>query len=194
MTLTLALLLGGYLGLLLLGLRLRGRSLEGPWAVLLRSFLPSWQFFDRLGNRPLLQVRLCGGGPAQHREACSRGYTTWAPRARCRLLGILHSPFTLGQLYQQTLVEQLAGELRRHDLSPEELARGSAYRSVLALSAALADAEQPGWTALEFRILLINPRVDASLPHDDLSENDERLILLSPTIESAALLPPLRCA
>lgn len=107
---------------------------------------------------------------------------------------ILHSPFTLGQLYQQTLVEQLAGELRRHDLSPEELARGSAYRSVLALSAALADAEQPGWTALEFRILLINPRVDASLPHDDLSENDERLILLSPTIESAALLPPLRCA
>jgi hypothetical protein len=110
------------------------------------------------------------------------------------LLGILHSPFTLGQLYQQTLVEQLAGELLRNDLSPEELGRGSAYRSVLALSTALADAEQPAWTALQFRILLINPLVDGSHPHEDLSADDERLILLSPTIEPAARLQPLRCA
>lgn len=176
-TSTAALLLGGYLVLLVLSLRFRGRSLHGPWSVLLRSFLPSWHFYDRLGHRPILQLQAL---PARVKAPA---WASWVPRAEFGFFGLLHNPQTLEQLYQQTLVEQLASELARDPLIPDQLVQGAAYRAVVSLSDMLAEVQDPQSTAFQFRILLIDPRVEKAWPADELSADDERLILLSPPME-----------
>ena len=200
MTVTDALLLAGYLCLLLLSLRWRGRSLHGPWAVLLRSFLPSWHFFDQPGHRPLLQIQIAGpcaacdleaeGNTAQRTasadghapESAWQSWRSWTAKSRPSFGRVFHNPFTLAQLYQQTLVEQLTRELARDDLGSAQLVHSAAYRSVLALSASLAEDERPDWQAFRFRILLLDPLAGQTPPVTALSVDDERLILLSPPI------------
>ena len=49
-----------YVAFLGLTLFFRGRALQGPWWFLLRSVLPNWRFYHRVGALPVMLVRACG--------------------------------------------------------------------------------------------------------------------------------------
>jgi len=178
-----------YVLLLFTAMRWRSKGPGGPWTMLLRGFVPSWHFYDRLGHRPLLQVR---------HQLDDQKWSTWQSfyaLASRRWLGLLHQPQVCAQLFQQSLIDQLAIELGDHRLSPEALIRGGAYLSVSGFARSLAHALSPDAVRMQFRLLLVDPLFDRSHPStwcsEPISEDDERLILLSEPLSIGETQPGL---
>lgn len=98
-----------YFAWLVVALRKRQRTVQGPWLFLLRAFFPNWQFFHGLGPAPRLWVR------GQDRDA---QWTSWQPvypRLPRRAWHLLHNPSVNLALSHQNLVEHLATDI--HDLA-----------------------------------------------------------------------------
>ena len=166
-----------YVLLLWTAMRWRKRGPVGAWSRLLRGFLPNWQFFDRLGHRPILQVR---------QQSSHHGWSAWRsfrPKANRTWFGLFHQPQVCAQLFKQSLIDQLAIELGDQRLSHEAIFSGSAYVSICEFARALALSESPDATRVQFRLLLIDPLLDtfdpAQMMIEPMNHEDERLILLS---------------
>jgi hypothetical protein len=173
-----------YLLALWLAMRWRNHAIKSPWLRLLRGFFPSWHFFDRLGHQPVLQTRAIIPGES---------WTLWQrfhPSAKRSLRGAFFQPQVCSQLYQQSLIEQLAVELTESTQSDSNLLGSSVYLSVQALATSLVSKQWPGASRMQFRLLLIDPLRTEDDPPDqlglDLEPDDERLMLLS---ESLSLCP-----
>jgi hypothetical protein len=104
-----ALLILVYFAWLVVALRKRQRTLQGPWLFLLRAFFPNWQFFHGLGPAPRLWVR--SQNTADH-------WSKWQlvdPRLPRQAWHLLHNPSVNLALSHQNLVEHLATDV--HDLA-----------------------------------------------------------------------------
>ena len=170
-------------------MRWRGKSAHSPWLRLLRGFFPSWHFFDRLGHKPILQTR------AKLDEANWSAWQSFHPQAKRSWRGLFFQPDVCAQLYQQSLVDQLAVELADPTTHEARLLEGSVYLSVQALAQYLAIQQWPLATAMQFRLLLIDPLTQGDHPLKtcafELDDDDERLVLRSESIacpEAAASL------
>lgn len=170
-----------YVLVLWLAMRWRNNAVKSPWLRLLRGFFPSWHFFDRLGHRPILQMRaLLPGG----------NWTLWQsflPQAKRTWRAAFYQPLVCSELYQQSLVEQLAVELTEPTPSDSSLLDSSVYLCVQALAKSLVSKQWPTASRMQFRLLLIDPLRTERDPPDqislDLDLEDERLILLSESLD-----------
>ena len=163
-----------YAGFLALTLVFRGRVLQGRWWFLLRSFLPNWRFYHRVGAAPVMVVR--AGYPDGR-------WTDWhgsVPRAQRSLGQLFHNPANNRLLLDQSLIEHLYADLR--DLSdPDALTRLVSYRLTCELARARALSDAPSATQLQFEIRLIPPYGTASA---------DTAVLTSPVLATAARETP----
>ena len=156
----------GYFGLLIGGFVLHSRPIAHPWLFLLRGFFPKWQFFHSLVLTPRLYVR--------HQRADDH-WSDWrkfTPRARRRLIHLLHNPQVNLALTEQTLVEHLANDIAA---CADGGAAGElvSYRMVERLARQKVGAES-GLCAYQFRLCLERP----GAPDDPEAD----MILLSPIL------------
>ena len=139
-----------YSAFLALTLFFRGRTLEGRWWFLLRSFLPNWRFYHRVGAAPIMVVRA---------ELPDGRWTEWqgsVPRARRSLVQLLHNPANNRLLLDQSLIEHLYADLR--ELSdPDALTRRVSYRLVCELARSRALQDTPAASRVQFEIRLTPP-------------------------------------
>jgi hypothetical protein len=94
-----------YFLFVLAGLLRRGRQISGPWWFLLRSFLPSWQFYHDVGQQPRLFFRS---------QVAGNPWSDWqifVPRARFSPLNLFHNPENNLELLHQTLIDQLSTDI-----------------------------------------------------------------------------------
>ena len=162
MSLNAALILGYFL-LLVGGFVLHGRQVVHPWLFLLRGFFPKWQFFHSLGLTPRLYVRHQTGDEWSE-------WLRFTPRAKRRLVHVIHNPQVNLALTEQNLVELLAHDLNACEDDAAAL-RLVSYRMVDRLAQLKAGA-LPSLSAYQFRICLERPGAPADLEQDT--------ILLSP--------------
>lgn len=99
------LLLGAYLGVLLLALVWRGKSVSSPWLFLLRGFFPNWRFYHVPGNQPRLYVRAMGS------DGQWSSWSMFMPRAQFRLCDLWHNPLNNLRLVEQNLVDHLNADV-----------------------------------------------------------------------------------
>lgn len=155
----------GYFVFLTGGFVLHSRTVVHPWLFLLRSFFPKWQFFHSLVLTPRLYVR---------RQTGEEWSAWWKfnPRARRRLVHLLHNPQVNLALTEQNLVELLANDVAacEDDAAAVQLV---SYRMVDRLARQKAGAVG-GLTAYQFRVCLERPGVAA--------DPDADMILLSPVL------------
>ena len=144
-----------YAAFLALTLFFRGRTLQGPWWFLLRSFLPNWRFYHRVGALPVMVVRTAG---PDGRWSDWRGEV---PRARRALTDLLHNPFNNRLLLDQSLVEHLCADLGSV-ASPEALDQRVSYRLACEIARHRARAISPEAERLQFELRLIPPYGHAS--------------------------------
>jgi hypothetical protein len=104
-----ALLILVYFAWLVVALRKRQRTVQGPWLFLLRAFFPNWQFFHGLGPAPRLWVR------AQDKADQWSNWQLVDPRLPRQAWHLLHNPSVNLALSHQNLVEHLATDV--HDLA-----------------------------------------------------------------------------
>ncbi len=163
-----------YAAFLALTLFFRGRVLQGRWWFLLRSFLPNWRFYHRVGALPIMVVRSCGA---------DGHWTDWGggvPRARRSLSQLVHNPGNNRLLLDQSLTEHLYADLR--DLSdPESLTSLVSYRLACELARLRALSDLPTAVRLQFEIRLIPPYGVASA---------DTAVLTSPVLATAARETP----
>ena len=179
-----------YLLILWLAMRWRGKMAQSPWLRLLRGFFPSWHFFDKLGHKPVLQMR------AKLHEENWSAWSSFHPQARRSWRGLFYQPDVCEQLYQQSLVDQLAVELTDPSTQETKLLESSVYLSVQALAQSLAKQRWPLATAMQFRLLLIDPLTLSDHPLQicafELDDDDERLVLRSESLAYPEAAAPLR--
>lgn len=92
-----------------ISLRRRGRELSGQWLFLLRGLFPNWRFYHDVGHQPRLFFH--------HREV-DGAWTEWLmymPRARFKLLDLVHAPYNNLELAQQNLVDHLSADINGVD-------------------------------------------------------------------------------
>ena len=95
-----------YFLFVIVGLFRRGRVISGPWWFLLRSFLPSWQFYQDVGFQPRLVFRA---------HVAEKGWSDWQifiPRATFSLVHLFHNPDNNLQLLHQTLIDHLSNDIQ----------------------------------------------------------------------------------
>jgi len=212
-TLIALLVIAGYGLVLWAAMRWRGRQAQSPWMSLLRGFFPSWHFFDRIGHRPLLQIRALQG------DADWSRWQSFQPRSKRSWHGLFFQPQASAQLFQQSLIDQLALELGDQQLSNEALLDRSAYQSVQGFADSLVRLRDEKAHGMQFRLLLIDPLIARSIdpliapsiapsidpwiePPCDVSScdlcdepiaaEDERLVLLSAPISWSEHSAPTR--
>ena len=147
---TTVLIVVAYLALLIWAMRSRTRELDGPWWFFLRAFFPNWKFYHAVGRPPRLYVR--GRIP-------SGTWTPWQlvyPRARRRLMHLVHNPDVNLALNHQNLVDHLAHDINRLPESGEqeaglELMQQVSYRLVSRLARSALPA---GTVAYQFEVRL----------------------------------------
>lgn len=162
-----------YVAFLALTLFFRGRTLQGPWWFLLRSFLPNWRFYHRVGALPVMLVRARGADGQ---------WSAWQgdrPRARRALIDLAHNPHNNRLLLDQSLVEHLYADLRDTD-SPDSVTTLVSYRLACELALRRVRATSPGALAIQFEIRLIPP-YGASTP--------DTAVLTSPVISATHRQP-----
>ncbi|NDA05703.1 MAG: hypothetical protein EBZ08_10960, partial [Betaproteobacteria bacterium] len=147
-TLIALLVIAGYGLVLWAAMRWRGRQAQSPWMSLLRGFFPSWHFFDRIGHRPLLQIRALQG------DADWSRWQSFQPRSKRSWHGLFFQPQASAQLFQQSLIDQLALELGDQQLSNEALLDRSAYQSVQGFADSLVRLRDEKAHGMQFRLLL----------------------------------------
>ncbi len=133
----------------------RGRVLRGPWWFLLRSFLPNWRFYHRVGTLPILVVR---AADLQGR------WSDWVgdvPRGKRRLSQLFHNPDNNRLLIDQSLIEHLHADLQSTD-DPQALVDQVSYRLVSVLALQRARAAWPDAVRAQFEIRLKPAYGDAS--------------------------------
>jgi hypothetical protein len=162
LSLNVALILG-YFFLLVGGFVLHSRQVVHPWLFLLRGFFPKWQFFHSLVLTPRLYVRHQTGDVWSD-------WSKFTPRARRRLVHLLHNPQVNLALSEQNLVELLANDIASCEDDAAAL-RLVSYRMVDRLAQVKAGA-MSGLSAYQFRICLERPGAPSDLEADT--------ILLSP--------------
>ncbi len=162
MSLNVALILG-YFIFLVGGFALHSRPVIHPWLFLLRSFFPKWQFFHSLVLTPRLYFRHQTG------EEWS-DWRKFTPRAKRRLIHLVHNPQVNLALSEQNLVELLTNDLPSCEDDAAAL-RLVSYRMVDRL-VRLKIGVMPGFCAYQFRICLERPGVLADVERD--------MVLLSP--------------
>lgn len=163
-----------YSAFLALTLFFRGRALQGRWLFLLRSFLPNWRFYHRVGALPIMVVRSCG--PDGHWSDWHGGM----PRARRSFGQLIHNPANNRRLLDQSLIEHLYADLR--DLSdPESLTGMVSYRLACELARSRALSDVPSAVQVQFEIRLIPPYGEASA---------DTTILTSPVLATSARTTP----
>ncbi|MFM7567876.1 MAG: hypothetical protein ACKO8O_04125, partial [Betaproteobacteria bacterium] len=139
-----------YAAFLALTLFFRGRALQGPWWFLLRSFLPNWRFYHRVGAMPVMLVRTCGADGQ---------WSAWQgdrPRARRALIDLVHNPHNNRLLLDQSLVEHLYADLREAD-NADSVTTLVSYRLACELARRRVNATTPSARAIQFEIRLIPP-------------------------------------
>ena len=144
-----------YAGVLALTLFVRGRTLHGRWWFLLRSFLPNWRFYHRVGARPVMVVRACGHDGR---------WTDWhgnVPRARRAVTDLFHNPTNNRLLLDQSLVEHLYADLKE-TAGADEVSALVSYRLACELARERALAAAPAAQQLQFEIRVIPPYDRAS--------------------------------
>lgn len=128
----------------------RGRSLQGPWWFLLRSFLPNWRFYHRVGTLPLLFLRTADD---------SGQWSHWqgdVPRAQRRLRHLLHNAQNNRLLLDQSLIEHLYADCR--DLTNvEDVERLVSYRLVCEVTQRRAQALHPQAKRVQFEVRVMPP-------------------------------------
>jgi hypothetical protein len=73
-----------YFGLLVLSLRKRWGTIEGPWLFFFRAFFPNWKFYHGINPAPRLYVRGRSGNGT---------WSDWRliyPRANLQDLSLIH--------------------------------------------------------------------------------------------------------
>lgn len=154
---------------LALTLFFRGRVLQGRWWFLLRSFLPNWRFYHRVGAAPVMVVR--AGYPDGR-------WTDWQgamPRARRSIGQLFHNAVNNRLLLDQSLIEHLYADLR--DLpDPDTLPHLVSYRLACDLARTRALLNAPTASRLQFEIRLIPPYGLASA---------DTAVLTSPIMDAA---------
>ena len=98
-------LLGIYLGVLLLALVWRGKSLSSPWLFLLRGFFPNWRFYHVPGNQPRLFVR------AMSSTGQWSDWSMFMPRAKFQVIDLFHNPLNNLRLVEQNLIDHLNADV-----------------------------------------------------------------------------------
>ena len=144
-----------YAAFLAVTLFFRGRTLQGPWWFLLRSFLPNWRFYHRVGALPVMAVRACGPDGR---------WTDWqgdVPRAGRSLIDLLHNPTNNRLLLDQSLIEHLYADLGEVKAA-EELEALVSYRLACEIARHRALAAAPHARQLQFELRLIPPYGRAS--------------------------------
>lgn len=139
-----------------LGLTLfyRGRTLQGPWWFLLRSFLPNWRFYHRVGALPVLYVRTRDAtGPWQPWQGS-------VPRARRHPLQLFHNALNNRLLLDQSLVEHLHADCRDIE-SVDQLERLVSYRLVCDLARKHAQSRHHEAVQFQFELRLVPPYGEA---------------------------------
>lgn len=144
------LLILAYTAFLGLTLFYRGRTLQGPWWFLLRSFLPNWRFYHRVGALPVLYVRTRDPtGPWQPWEGV-------VPRARRHPLHLFHNAPNNRLLLDQSLVEHLHADCRDIE-SGDQLEQLVSYRLVCNLARNRALRHYPNAAQFQFEVRLVPP-------------------------------------
>jgi hypothetical protein len=144
-----------YAAFLAVTLFFRGRTLQGPWWFLLRSFLPNWRFYHRVGALPVMVVRALGPDGQ---------WTDWhgdVPRARRTLIDLVHNPVNNRLLLDQSLIEHLYADLR--DVSEAHALESLvSYRLACEIARHRALDAAPDARQLQFELRLIPPYGRAS--------------------------------
>lgn len=94
-----------YFGLLVLSLRKRWGTIEGPWLFFFRAFFPNWKFYHGINPAPRLYVR----GQTE-----SGDWSDWGlvyPRLPRQVRHLLHNPAVNLALTHQNLVDHLANDI-----------------------------------------------------------------------------------
>lgn len=128
----------------------RGRPLQGPWWFLLRSLLPNWRFYHRVGALPVMFLRTADESGA---------WSDWqgeVPRAQRRLRHLLHNARNNRLLLDQSLIEHLHADCR--DIkNVEEVERLVSYRLVCEVAQRRAEALHPQAKRVQFELRVIPP-------------------------------------
>ena len=95
-----------YFGFLFFALIYRSRVITGPWLFLLRSFVPNWRFFHRMGHVPTLFVRYAD------KDNHWSNWQSTIPRAQRQLHLLFHNPEINLALANQNLVDHLSADLQ----------------------------------------------------------------------------------
>ena len=94
-----------YFGLLVLSLRKRWGTIEGPWLFFFRAFFPNWKFYHGINPAPRLYVRGQSGNGT---------WSDWRliyPRANLQGLHLFHNPAVNLALTHQNFVDHLANDI-----------------------------------------------------------------------------------
>lgn len=94
-----------YFGLLVLSLRKRWGTIEGPWLFFFRAFFPNWKFYHGINPAPRLYVR---------GQSDNGTWTDWRlvyPRARLQGSHLFHNPAVNLALTHQNFVDHLANDI-----------------------------------------------------------------------------------
>ena len=165
-----------YVAFLGLTLFFRGRALQGPWWFLLRSVLPNWRFYHRVGALPVMLVRACGPDGQ---------WSAWhgdRPRARRALVDLIHNADNNRLLLDQSLVEHLYADLREAD-GADAVTTLVSYRLACELARRRARVSTPGAVDIQFEIRLI-PAYGVATP--------DTAVLTSPVLPAAQSQPLTR--